>query len=83
VGVTIVIVAYAVVPPVVRVVSGVSGYNPGTYEPKDEARLNRLDVPARGIGLPPVPFDLVVNVLLVLLVVLVWLALVPPGVSRR
>jgi hypothetical protein len=85
VGVTIVVVAYAVVPPVVHFVSATSGYNPLAYEPKDEARLRAVDAHARSIrGLPvPVPLHLVANVLLVLLVALVWLALVPPGVSRR
>ena len=35
---TIVVLAYAGVPHVARFLESVSGYNPGHYEPKDQAR---------------------------------------------
>jgi hypothetical protein len=76
-------VAYVVVPGVTRFVGSVAGYNPQTFEPKDAERLSWLDAKGRLTGLPRVSIDLVVNVLLVLLVAVVWLALAPPGVSRR
>jgi hypothetical protein len=60
-----------------------AGYNPQTFEPKDAERMNWLDSKGRLTGLPPVSTDLVVNVLLFLLVAVVWLALAPPGASRR
>lgn len=72
-----------VVPGVTRVVSSMAGYNPQAFEPKDAERLTWLDSRGRLTGLPPVTTELVVNVLLFLLVAAVWLALVPPGASRR
>ncbi len=50
--VTVLVVAYALVPRAARFVSALGGYNPQGYEPKDFARQS-------------------------------WLALVPPGASRR
>jgi hypothetical protein len=74
--VTVLVVAYAIVPAVARVVAALGGYGPQDYEPKD---LARLPLPA----LPGLPADVVVNVVLFVLVAVVWLALVPPGASRR
>jgi hypothetical protein len=82
VAVTIVVVAYVVVPPVARLVSLMGGYEPQVYEPKDFARQSWLQARSRAIGLPPVSVDTVVNLALVLLVALVWLALGPPGGAR-
>jgi hypothetical protein len=81
--VTVLVVAYAVVPGVAGFVTALGGYNPQGYEPKDFARqswlADKLALPA----LPGVPADVVVNLLLFVLVAVVWLALVPPGASRR
>ncbi len=60
-----------------------AGNNSQTFEPKDAERLSRLGSKGRLTGLPPVSPDLVVNVLLFLLVAVVWLAIAPPGASRR
>jgi hypothetical protein len=79
--VTIVVVAYAVVPSVTHFVSAARGYSPAVYEPKDEARQSWLAARGSLVGLSPP--DLVVRLLLFLLVAAVWLALVPPGASRR
>ena len=81
--VTVLVVAYAIVPAVARVVAALGGYGPQDYEPKDFARQSwlaeKLPLPA----LPGLPADVVVNVVLFVLVAVVWLALVPPGASRR
>ena len=77
------VVAYVLVPNVARFVSSVGGYNPGAYEPKDSARESWLDTKGGLAGLPHLSLELVINVALFLLVVIVWLALVPPGASRR
>ncbi|HSF07196.1 MAG TPA: hypothetical protein VLG10_15540 [Methylomirabilota bacterium] len=80
--VTVLVVAYVVVPGVARFVTALGGYNPQGYEPKDFARQSWL---ADKLSLPalPVPADVVVNLVLFVLVAVVWLALVPPGASRR
>ncbi|MBI4638598.1 MAG: hypothetical protein HY727_19850 [Candidatus Rokubacteria bacterium] len=79
---TIILVAYAAVPPVVRWVESVGGYNPTHYEPKDLARETWL----RGVGVTgveEVSWELVVNVVLFLLVAILWLTLVPTRTTRR
>jgi hypothetical protein len=81
--VTVLVVAYAVVPAVTRVVGAVGGYSVEVYEPKDEARQSWLGRRGSQAGLPPVTLEVVVDVLLFMLLALVWLALVPPGASRR
>jgi hypothetical protein len=81
--VTIVVVAYVLVPSVARFLGAVGGYNPASYEPKDLARESWLDARGQVVGLPGVSREMVVNILLFLMVVVVWLALVPPGASRR
>lgn len=80
--VTVLVVAYVIVPGVARFVTALGGYNPQGYEPKDFARQSWL---ADKLFLPalPVPADVVVNLVLFVLVAVVWLALVPPGASRR
>jgi hypothetical protein len=80
--VTVLVVAYAIVPGVAAFVSALGGYNPPGYEPKDFARQSWL---ADKLSLPalPVPVDAVVNLALFVLVAVVWLAIVPPGASRR
>ena len=75
------VVAYAVVPRVTHFLSAAGGYNPSAYEPKDAARQAWLLERWGMLGY--VPSEVVINVLLFLLVALVWLALVPPGASRR
>lgn len=81
--VTIVVVAYVLVPHVARFLDAAAGYNPPVFEPKDAARQNWLDSRGAVIGLPSISSAVVVNILLFLLVVIVWLAIVPPGASRR
>lgn len=63
--------------------NAVGGYDPAGYEPKDAARQSWLDAKGRVVGLPEVSWETLVNVGLFLMVVVVWLALVPPGGSRR
>lgn len=63
--------------------SSAGGYDPDVYEPKDTARQSWLDAHARAVGLPDISWDVVVNVVLFLMVVILWLTLVPPGASRR
>jgi hypothetical protein len=60
-----------------------AGYDPHAFEPKDIERQSWLDAKGQVIGLPHVSIDTLVNVLLFMLVVVVWLALAPPGPSRR
>jgi hypothetical protein len=71
------------VPFVARFLNAAGGYNPSDYEPKDAARESWLDAKGRMVALPSVSLDVIVNVALFLMVVIVWLALVPPGASRR
>jgi hypothetical protein len=80
--VTVLVVAYAIVPRVAGFVTALGGYDPQGYEPKDFARQSWL---ADKLSLPalPVPTDVVVHLVLFVLVAVVWLALVPPGASRR
>ena len=75
---TIVVLAYAGVPHVARFVESVGGYNPGHYEPKDQAReawLQRPDDP--DAVLSQIPWNTVINIGLFLVVALVWMTLVP------
>jgi hypothetical protein len=77
---TIVVLAYAGVPHVARIVESVGGYNPGAYEPKDAERekwVQRADDP------DAFPWNIVVHVMLFLLVAVVWLTLVPTRATRR
>jgi hypothetical protein len=60
-----------------------ANYDPPAFEPKDAARQSWLDSHAALVGLPSISPGVVINVVLFLLVVIVWLALVPPGASRR
>ena len=78
---TIVVVAYVVVPGVVRYIDALQGYAPAYYEPKDSQRQEWLRVPEK---LADVPFDLVVDIVLFVLVAIVWLTVVPArGGGRR
>jgi hypothetical protein len=80
---TIVVVAYVLVPLVVRYIDALQGYSPSHYEPKDLARLEWLR--QRGVpeGLTALSWDVVVDVVLFILVALVWLTLVPTRASSR
>ncbi|MGH7276275.1 MAG: hypothetical protein ACREIY_04530 [Candidatus Rokuibacteriota bacterium] len=81
---TIVVVAYVVVPGVVRYIDALQGYSPTYYEPKDSQRQEWLR--ARGVPqqLTDVPFDVVVDIVLFVLVAIVWLTVVPTrGGGRR
>src|SRR5712691_8858084 len=80
---TILIVAYVVVPVAVRYVDALRGYSPpADYEPKDRERqewLRQKGLPQRLAGLS---WDVVVNTLLIILVAVVWLTLVPTRAPR-
>jgi len=81
---TIVVVAYAGVPHVARLVDSLGGYNPAHYEPKDTERqawIQRSDDP--DAFLARIPWDTVFHLTLFLLVAVVWLTLVPTRASRR
>lgn len=80
---TLVVLAYVVVPLVARVVGTAGDYAPQAYEPKDFARESWLHEKARLVGLSRVTPGMIVNVVLFLLLVLVWLAVMPPGASPR
>ncbi|HKB42561.1 MAG TPA: hypothetical protein VKD72_39400, partial [Gemmataceae bacterium] len=80
--VTVLVVAYAIVPSVAQFLTAASGYNPQGYEPKDFARQSWL-ADRLALLVPGISADVVVNILLFVLVAVVWLALVPPGASRR
>ena len=73
--VTIVVVAYLMVPNVTRFLHAAGGYAPTGYEPKDTARASWLDAKGRMIGLPQFSVNQVINVALFLLVVVLWLNL--------
>ena len=81
---TILVLAYAGVPHVARIVDSMGGYSPGSYEPKDserEAWVTRSEDSAALLS--RIPLATVVNVLLFLLVAVVWLTLVPTRDTRR
>ena len=81
---TVVVLAYAGVPHVARVVDGMSAYTSGHYEPKDterEAWVQRGEDP--GDVLSRIPWSTVTQVVLFLLVAVVWLTVVPTRASRR
>lgn len=80
---TLVVVAYVVVPFVVRYIDALPGYAPNYYEPKDSARqewLRQQGVPEALTGLS---WDVVVDALLFVLVAIVWLTLVPTRARCR
>jgi hypothetical protein len=78
---TIVVLAYAGVPHVARVVDSLAGYSPSHYEPKDAERETWVQKSEESL-LATIPWTTVVNVLLFLLVAIVWLTVVPP-IARR
>lgn len=80
---TIVVVAYVLVPHVTRLAESVGGYNPGHYEPKDLEREAWLQSTDGATLFARVPWDTLVGVGLFLLVAVVWLTLIPPGPARR
>ena len=80
---TILVVAYVAVPPVVRFVEAISGYNPAYYEPKDFERQDWVKRQLVPTVLPGVSWEIVIDVVLFLLVAVVWLTFVPARPSRR
>lgn len=80
---TILVLAYAGVPHVARVVDGMSGYLDGHYEPKDAAREAWVQRAAEPGVIAGVPWSIVVNAVLFVLVAVVWLTVVPTRMSRR
>ncbi|HEY3066915.1 MAG TPA: hypothetical protein VGL09_14065 [Methylomirabilota bacterium] len=80
--VTVVVVAYVAVPPVVRWSESLSGYNPARYEPKDADRESW--VRHRDVGpLPGISMDSLVYLGLFLLLAAVWLPLVSGRTGSR
>ena len=77
---TIVVLAYVVVPLVVRYIDALQGYAPAYYEPKDSQRQEWLRVPEQLTG---VSLDVVVDIVLFVLVAIVWLTVVPTGGGGR
>src|ERR687887_234306 len=80
---TIVVVAYVVVPIAVRYIEALQGYAPDYYEPKDlerQAWLRETGLPNQLAGLS---WGAVVNAVLLILVAVVWFTLVPTRASRR
>jgi hypothetical protein len=74
--VTIVVVTYLFVPWIVDLIEAGRGYNPFYYEPKDLSReefIVRHGLPASRLS----PWQVVVNVVLVVGVAVVWLTLLP------
>jgi hypothetical protein len=84
---TIVVVAYAGVPHVTRIVDSLGGYNPtgpAHYEPKDSERQGWLQRAAESDTLlATIPWTTVLHITLFLLVAVVWLTLVPTRTARR
>ncbi len=80
---TIVVVAYVVVPLVVRYIHALQGYAPSYYEPKDFARQEWLRQQGVPEALTRVSWDVVVDVLLFVLVAIIWLTLVPTRARHR
>jgi hypothetical protein len=68
---------------VARFLDAAAGYKDLAFEPKDAARQNWLDTRNQLVGLPGISGEFALDILLFLLVVVVWLAVVPPGASRR
>src|SRR5919108_4469561 len=80
---TIIVVAYVIVPVAVRYIDALQGYAPVYYEPKDAERqewLRRKGIPEGLVGLS---WDVIVDIVLFVLVAIVWLTLVPPRAPRR
>jgi hypothetical protein len=72
------------VPQVASVIEAVGGYNPGVFEPKDLERgawLQRSDDP--DVLLTRIPWQMLFNIALFLLVAIVWLTIVPTRTPRR
>lgn len=80
---TMIVVAYVVVPVAVRYVDALRGYSPTYYEPKDLEREELRRQEGASVGLIDVSWDVVVDTLLVILVAIVWLTLVPTRASGR
>jgi hypothetical protein len=80
---TIIVVAYVIVPVTVRYIDALRGYAPDYYEPKDAERqewLRQTGIPEQLVGLS---WDVVVDIVLFVLVAIVWLTLVPTRASRH
>ena len=80
---TIVVVAYAGVPQVVRVIDALGGYTAGHYEPKDGERGQWLERSGDEGLLTRIPWGTVFNITLFPLVAVMWLTFFPSRVSRR
>ena len=79
---TIIVVAYLVVPGVLRFAASIGGWDPHYYEPKDFSRTDWLADRRGQVTLTDFSWDAVVNVVLFLLVAAVWLFVMPWGRRR-
>jgi hypothetical protein len=81
--ITIVVVAYAVVPEVADFMRGADTYNPGGYDPRDFARRTWLAERAQaGVPTGESPWRSAVNIALFLVVVAAWFAVIVQRRSR-
>src|SRR3989338_6814583 len=78
----IVAVPCGAVPTVAAFIEAVGGYAPTAYEPKDLARLEWLQRQVAPQMLGRISWEIVVDVLLLLLVAVVWLTFVPAPAPR-
>lgn len=80
---TILVVAWVVVPSIARFVNAWAGYAPLGYEPKDFERQTWLERGSAEALLGRLEWNDVIGIGLFLLVALVWLTLMPERASRR
>ena len=83
VGLTIVFVAWVVVPAVARFFNAWAGYAPVVYEPKDFERQTWIERHASNALLARLEWTDVVGIALFILVAVVWLTLMPERATRR
>ena len=80
---TIVFVAWVVVPAVARFLNAWAGYAPVAYEPKDFERQTWLERHASDALLGRLEWTDFVGIALFILVAVVWLTVVPERATRR
>lgn len=80
---TIVVASYALVPRLVRLLQGLTGYHPEYYEPKDLERQEWAIQQGPTDLLPGLTWDVIFNIALFVVVAVVWLTLVPTRSPRR
>jgi hypothetical protein len=76
------VVAYVVVPGVIRFATAIGGWEPAYYEPKDFSRTEWLAEGRGAARFTDFSWGAIVNVILFLLVAAVWLLVMPWGRRR-